>query len=99
DERRWTVLFHDPRPSWMSTFVRRSIERDSRFVVASRVATSRNVSASAGRPPAGLTDRRSLSVFDVIVVGAPDALSAADVASLEDFMRRRGGSVVLLVDD
>jgi len=32
-------------------------------------------------------------------VGAPDALPVADVASLEDFMRRRGGSVVLLVDE
>jgi hypothetical protein len=99
DERRWTVLFHDPRPSWTSTFVRRAIERDSRFMVASRVVTSRNVSASAGRAPAGLTDRRSLSAFDVVVVGAPDALSASDVASLEDLMRRRGGSVVLLVDE
>jgi hypothetical protein len=99
DERRWAVLFYDPRPSWTSTFVRRSIERDSRFAVASRVVTSRNVTASTGRPPTALTDRTSLSTFDVIVVGAPDALSVADVAGLEDFLRRRGGSVVLLVDE
>ena len=97
--RRRAVLFYDARPSWTSTFVRRSIERDSRFLVASRVVTSRNVSATAGRPPATLIDRRSLSPFDVIVVGAPDALSTADVASLEDFLRGRGGSVVLLVDE
>src|SRR4030095_3359623 len=71
NERRWAVLFYDPRPSWTSTFVRRSIERDSRFAVASRVVTSRNVSASAGRPPTALTDRTSLSRFDVIVVGTP----------------------------
>ena len=98
-ERPRSVLFYDPRPSWASTFVRRSIERDSRFVVASRVVTSRNVSTSVGRPPARLSDRAAFSAFDVVVVGAPEALSAADVGGLEDFMRRRGGSVVLLLDE
>ena len=48
---RWSVLFFDTRPSWMSTFVRRAIERDPRFVVTSRVVTSRNVSTDAGNPP------------------------------------------------
>jgi hypothetical protein len=78
--------------------VRRAIERDSRFTVVSRVVTSRDVSTVAGRAPTTLRDRDVLSSFDAIVVGAPDALSAADVAGLEEFMRRRGGSVVLLLD-
>jgi hypothetical protein len=94
-DHRWSVLFHDPRPSWTSTFVRRSIERDPRFIVTSRVETSRGVSTDAGRPPAQFDD---VAAWDVIVVGAPEGLSATDVAELDAFMRRRGGSVVFLLD-
>jgi hypothetical protein len=94
-DHRWSVLFHDPRPSWTSTFVRRSIERDPRFIVTSRVETSRGVSTDAGRPPAQFDD---VAAWDVIVVGAPEGLSATDVAGLDAFMRRRGGSVVFLLD-
>ena len=95
---RWPVLFFDPRPSWMSTFVRRALERDPRFVVTSRIVTSRNVSADAGNPPGHLDDLAALELFDAVVVGAPEALTANDVAGLDDFMRRRGGRVVLLFD-
>ncbi|MDB4877895.1 MAG: hypothetical protein JWM41_4341 [Gemmatimonadetes bacterium] len=97
-DTRWSVLFFDPRPSWMSTFVRRAVERDRRFVVTSRVVTSRNISIDAGQPPNRLDDLAGVARFDAIVVGAPDALSASDVAGLESFLRRRGGSVVLLLD-
>ena len=97
-DKRWPVLVFDPRPSWMSTFVRRALERDPRFAVASRVVTSRNVSTTAGRPPARLDDLASLAPFNAIVVGAPDALSDGDVAGLDAFLRRRGGRVILLLD-
>jgi hypothetical protein len=97
-EQRWGVLFFDPRPSWQSTFVRRAIERDPRFVVTSRVVTSRSVSTDAGHPPSTLADLGSLADFDAIVVGGPDALSERDVAGLETYLRRRGGTVVLLLD-
>jgi hypothetical protein len=95
---RFSILFFDPRPSWMSTFVRRAVERDRRFVVTSRVVTSRNLSTDAGQPPARLDDLASLGLFDAVVVGAPESLTDADVSGLERFMRRRGGSVVLLLD-
>ena len=97
-EQRWAVLFHDPRPSWQSTFVRRAVERDPRFVVTSRVVTSRGLSIDAGRPPATLGDLAALSSFDAIVIGAPGALGERDVAGLDAYLRRRGGSVVLLLD-
>ena len=97
--QRRTVLFYDPRPSWMSTFVRRALEHDAQFVVTSRIVTSRNVSTSAGQPPSTLGDQSELATFDAVVIGAPDALSAADVVGLENFMRRRGGSVIFLLDD
>jgi hypothetical protein len=98
-DRRWPVLFYDPRPSWMSTFVRRAVERDPRFVVTSRVVTSRNVATAAGNPPGRLDDLAALALFDAVVVGSPSALSANDAAGLDAFLRRRGGSVVLLLDD
>jgi hypothetical protein len=98
-DRRWPVLFYDPRPSWMSTFVRRAIERDPRFVVTSRVVTSRDVTTAAGNPPGRLDDLAALSLFDAVVIGSPSALSANDAAGLDAFLRMRGGSVVLLLDD
>jgi hypothetical protein len=97
-EKRWAVLFFDARPSWMSTFVRRALERDPRFVVTSRTVTSRNVSTDAGTPPGRLDDLATLSLYDAIVVGAPEALTSTDVAGLEAFLRRRGGGVAFVLD-
>ncbi len=98
-DTRWQVLFYDPRPSWMSTFVRRVIEHDPRFIVTSRVITSRNVSTDAGNPPSSLDDFAGISRFDAIIIGAPDTLSTRDVAGLDAFARRRGGSIVFLYDE
>jgi hypothetical protein len=98
-DRRRPVLFYDPRPSWTSTFVRRAVERDPRFVVSSRVVTSRNVATTAGNAPGRLDDLAALALFDAVIVGSPAAMSANDAAGLEAFMRMRGGSVVLLLDD
>jgi len=97
-EQRWAVLFFDPRPSWMSTFVRRAVERDARFAVTSRVVTSSAISRDAGNPPASLYDPALMELYDAIVVGAPESLGERDVQGLERFLRRRGGSVVLLFD-
>jgi len=97
-DRPWSVLVYDPRPSWMSTFVRRALERDHQFAVTSRVVTSRNISTAAGSPPERLEELAGIQQFDAIVVGAPEALSERDVTGLEAFMRQRGGSVVFLLD-
>ena len=98
-DKRWAVLFFDRRPSWTSTFVRRALENDRRFVVASRVVTSQSISTNVGRPPSSLDDPTLLELYDAIVVGAPETLTAGDAAGLEAFLRRRGGSVVLLFDE
>jgi hypothetical protein len=92
---RWRVLSFDPHPSYAATFVRRALEGDRRFVVTSRVATSPQSSAQIGQAPASLAG--SLEDSDLIVVGAPDALSSADVDRLAAFAKR-GGAVCLLMD-
>jgi hypothetical protein len=95
---RWPVLVYDARPAWTSTFVRRALEQDARFVVASRVVTSRAIAREAGRVPSQFDDPALLASFDAIVVGAPDALTERDVSALERYARDRGGRIVLLLD-
>lgn len=96
--QKWAVLFFDSRPSWMSTFVRRALESDTRFAVTSRVVTSTNVSTDGGRPPGTLDDPAVTELYDAVVLGAPESLSERDVQGAEKFLRQRGGSVVLLFD-
>lgn len=98
-DRKAAILFFDRRPSWMSTFVRRALERDARVSVASRVVTSRNVSTDAGQPPSSLSDPLVAELYQAVIVGAPEALTAGDVAGLERFLRDRGGAVILLFDE
>lgn len=97
--RRWAILAYDARPSWSSRFVRIALERDPRFDVAGRVLTSRAFSSDAGTAPARLDDAAALRDFDAVIVGAPGALTEAAVKGLEQYMRTRGGSVILLMDD
>jgi hypothetical protein len=90
------VEVDEPRPSWASTFVRRALEADARFQVASLTMTSRGIASRAG-DAVSLADAR-LDTFDVVAVGGLDRLTAADVRALDRFMRERGGAVVLLPD-
>jgi len=95
DRTRWSVLSFDPRPSWASTFVRRALEEDPRFVVTARVATAPRASTEIGAAPAALGE--SVRSFDLVLVGAPDALTASDVDRLETYARQ-GGAVCLVMD-
>ncbi len=102
DSTRWRVLAYDARPSWNATFIRRVLERDGRFDVRSRVVTSRApqglVARSSSRAPASLSSLDARSV-DAIVVGAPEALPAGDLAALKRLVSVDGVSAVLLPDD
>jgi hypothetical protein len=93
----WRVLVYDARASWSSTFVRRALEADPRFVVTHRVLTAPGVSRAAGAAPTVLSAASALAQTDVLIVGAPDALDAAATRSVERHASR-GGAVVLLVD-
>lgn len=92
---RIPVLVFDARPSWASTFVRRALEDDARFLVEHRVGLGPSLAAGT---PASRLDARSLDAAAVVIAGAPESLAAADVALLERFVRTRGGVLVLLPD-
>ncbi|MBK9240393.1 MAG: hypothetical protein IPL75_09005 [Acidobacteria bacterium] len=94
--RVWRVLAFDGRPTYAATFVRRALETDARFQVTTRIVTSRASAVQTGPAPASLTDPRALDGFDLVVVGAADALGASEAASLERYLRERHGAVVLL---
>jgi hypothetical protein len=95
-DTRWRVLVFDGRPTWASTFVRRALEDDPRFDVVARTTTSRGASAQSGTAPVRLSDPGVLSRVSLVVVGAPDALTSADVDALDRYMRDQQGAVVLL---
>jgi hypothetical protein len=92
---RTPVLVFDPRPSWASTFVRRSLEDDPRFAVRHRARLG--PSLDAGTAGAAL-DAATLAAVAIAVVSAPDALSANDAVLLDRFVRERGGTLILLPD-
>jgi hypothetical protein len=90
------VEFYDPRPSWATTFLRRALEADARFQVATLSVTSRGVFAqTGGAVPPGDT---RLDGFDVVILGGLDRLSVAEATSLDRYMRARGGAVVVVPD-
>jgi hypothetical protein len=88
---------YEPRPSWAAGFVRRALEADPIFSTSSLVHPSRGRAVTAG--PALLSlSAQSLASYDAVVVGAPEELTASDVATLTTFCQRRGGAVVFAPD-
>ncbi len=92
---RARVLVFDPRPSWASTFVRRALEDDPRFLVEHQTRLGPSLSAGTA---GGRLDRRTLDAAPVVIVGAPDGLIAGEVDLLDRFVRVRGGVLILLPD-
>ena len=97
ESRVLKVAAYDPRPSWGSAFVRRVLEADPTFEVSTIVRASKGLEVRAGSPPAVLT-ASGLEPFDLVVVGAPEELTAGESEALSAFARERGGAVLLLPD-
>ena len=97
ENTRWPIIVHERRPSWGVTFVRRALADDPRLDVSARTDVSPQVSALARSPAADLSEQQ-LDTARVVIVGAPDALTESDVQRLEHYVRRRGGSLVLVPD-
>ncbi len=96
-DRQLRVLAYEPRPSWGAAFIRRTLEQNAAFDVTALVRPSRGIEVTAGAPPAALT-ADSLRAFDAVLVGAPEELRASEVDALREFIRVRGGSVILVPD-
>ena len=96
-ERRLRVAFVEPRPSWSAGFVRRALESDPAFDVASIVRASRGIDVRSGPVPSAIRPR-DLEPFDVVVAGAPEELRRDELDALRTFASERGGTVVLLPD-
>lgn len=97
--RVWQVLAFDSRPAYPSTFVRRALESDPRFKVATRVVTSGASQMQTSAAPSSLTDAPSLAAFDLVVVGAPDGFGETEAAALQRYLRDRHGAVMLLPEN
>ena len=96
-ERQLRVLAYEARPSWPLAFARRSLEADSLFDVTT---TSRTTSRSATTSPAAPASLATLPIdrVDAVLVGAPETLTAAELRTLDTFVTKRGGALVLLPD-
>jgi hypothetical protein len=91
------IFVYEPRPSWTSGFVRRALEEDPAFAVSSLGLPSRGLTSRTPGAPTQLSVD-ALRRYDAVLVGAPEALRERDVEVLRQFMRVRGGAVVLLPD-
>jgi hypothetical protein len=89
----WAVLVFEPRPSWAGTAVRRALEGDPRFRVEHRATVAPNIRVTT---PGGRLDVPTLDAADAVVIGVPEAMSAAEVTLIERYVRRRGGTAILL---
>jgi len=96
-ERQLRVLAYEARPSWPLAFARRSLEGEPIFDVTT---TSRTTSRSATTSPAAPATLATLQMdrFDAVLVGAPEALTGAEIRALDTFVTTRGGAVVMLPD-
>ena len=95
--RQLRVAFVEPRPTWSAGFVRRALESDPAFDVASIVRASRGIDVRSGPAPAAIRVR-DLEAFDVVVTGSPEELRRDELDALRTFASERGGTVVLLPD-
>ena len=97
------VLIVDTRLSWPSTFVRRALQDDPRFLVDYRsVVAPAGPEGPAPRTMTGTTSEglteAALERTEVLIAGGIDGLSARDVALIDRFVRVRGGTAILLPD-
>ncbi len=83
--------------TWPALFVRRALEGQTAFAVSAVQRATKSLATRAGAPPASLT-RDSLAPYEVVIVGGPANLSAADLDALRWFVESRGGLVLLVPD-
>jgi hypothetical protein len=95
--RRFRALVYEPRPSWSASFVRQALEASDVFDPSALARTSRGISTHTVRTEVSLPS--DLNALDAVIVSGLDALTAADEARLETFVRVRGGALILVPDE
>ncbi|HEY7057280.1 MAG TPA: hypothetical protein VH458_12180 [Vicinamibacterales bacterium] len=89
------VLAYDTTLSWPATFVRRSLEGQPAFALSVLERAAPGTSTRAGGPPRNLSSA-DLAPYDLVIVGAPEELTASETTALRQFVEVRGGAVVLV---
>ena len=97
ESREGRIAVIEPRPSWPAGFIRRQLESEPAFRVASILRTATDVETRAGEPPRTVTLDQLLP-FEVVIAGAPEEFRAAEIDALRQFAELRGGTIVLLPD-
>jgi hypothetical protein len=94
---RSSVVVYEPQPTWNGTFIRRALESDPRFVIASRSRVGNAI--SVGRGDVRL-DSKTLSGIkaSAVLVTSPQLLTSPEVEVLDRYVRLRGGSLVVVLD-
>jgi hypothetical protein len=91
------VFYYEPQATWLGTFVRRALEEDSRFRVRGRSRLAPPVAITRGEVPT--LSASVLSGVGAAVVTGPERLTPAEVDVLDRFVRLRGGSLIVLLDE
>jgi hypothetical protein len=94
---RTAVLLYEPEPSWMGTFIRRTIEDDSRFDLRGGTRVTPSIAVTRRGAPA-LTET-TLATVRVAVITAASRLTERDTSLLDHFIRVGGGTVLFLFDE
>jgi len=102
DKRR--ILYFEGEPRWEYKFIRRALHNSPAVDLVSLLRTSTNKFYRQGVKNAeeladGFPkDRETLFAYDAIVIGSVDAamLSSAQQQNLREFVRLRGGSLLML---
>jgi hypothetical protein len=91
------TLVYAPSLSWPLVFVRRALEAQPGFAVASLQRASAAAVTRAGAPPPSLR-RVDLAPYELLVCGALDRMDVAGIDAIRWFVEERGGVLVLLPD-
>lgn len=90
------ALVFEPAATWPGVFVRRALEADPGFAVASVQRITNNAATRAGAPPAALT-REQLAPYEVLLCGTA-AFDNSTRGVVRWFVEERGGIAVLVPD-
>ncbi len=91
------TIVHESPVTWPAVFVRRALEADPAFSVASVLRATKSAAIRAGSPPSALT-RDDLERYEVLVCGSFEAFDASARDAIRWFVEERGGVVVFVPD-